>query len=183
MNVEQRRVRDALRRYPRGVCQTDFLLPDVIDGGDPITRLPARIHELRHVFGYRVEDAGRRNRCKVYVLAGEPGELPPPPPPPIASPPAADRACDCGAGVVFVSVDGTPHPCDVEPVGTPAVGLVARNPATGRGRVLSGTDLAAVPQWRDRHGVTLHRSHFATCPNARAHRARDSAPPGQTALL
>jgi hypothetical protein len=61
------RVLLALKRYPR-VSVTDFLAPAVVDGGKPITRLAARINELRDE-GYAIEDAGRVHGCSSYRLA------------------------------------------------------------------------------------------------------------------
>lgn len=62
------RVLAALRRAGQhGICQPDFLLPDVIDGQEPITRLPARILDLK-ADGHKIGAKGRRSKCKVYVL-------------------------------------------------------------------------------------------------------------------
>jgi hypothetical protein len=67
--TQRDRVIEALRRAgDHGITAVDFLLPNVIDGGPPIVRLPARIDELR-ADGHHIEHAGRRrNRCVVYVL-------------------------------------------------------------------------------------------------------------------
>lgn len=96
------RVLDALRyRGGRGITAADFALPDVIDGGQPIMRLAARVHELRSQ-GYRINDGGRKGPLEIYVLAADTpsngpaapdlGPVPPPldpsprlfdPPPPV----------------------------------------------------------------------------------------------------
>jgi hypothetical protein len=66
--TQRERVLDALRRAgDHGITAVDFLLPDVVDGGPPIVRLPARVDELRHA-GYVIVGAGRRAKCQVYVL-------------------------------------------------------------------------------------------------------------------
>jgi hypothetical protein len=69
----------------RGITQVDFLLPDVIDGGAPITRVAARVKDLRDL-GHRIETRGERDSCAVYVLA-EPAAAPSwhQPPTPVAS--------------------------------------------------------------------------------------------------
>jgi hypothetical protein len=58
-----------------------FLLPAVIDGGAPITRLASRIDELRKP-GHQIENAGRRQRVVVYRLTSLPA--------PVVRPPAID---------------------------------------------------------------------------------------------
>lgn len=40
------RVVAALRKHPRGITQVDFDLPHVCDGGKPIKRVAARIHDF-----------------------------------------------------------------------------------------------------------------------------------------
>lgn len=65
------RVLDALLKYPEGICATDFTLPNVIDGGPPILRVPARIGELEQR-GHTIVRAGRRNKCQVYRLVADP---------------------------------------------------------------------------------------------------------------
>lgn len=63
------RVLAALRlQGDRGITQVDFLAPDVIDSGPPITRVPARILELAEA-GHDIEKAGTRDKCRVYKLA------------------------------------------------------------------------------------------------------------------
>lgn len=65
--IQRRRVLAALQQLGTdGVTQADFL-PPTIDGGPTITRLGARVHELRAA-GHAIEPAGRRDRCRVYVL-------------------------------------------------------------------------------------------------------------------
>jgi hypothetical protein len=60
------RVLAAARSY-RGTCQTDFLAPDVCDGGPPITRVAARIQDLE-TLGHRFEIIGTRSKTRVYRL-------------------------------------------------------------------------------------------------------------------
>jgi hypothetical protein len=75
---QAQRVLRALRRHPDGVTQVDFLLPNVIDGGHPITRLAARIRDLRDQ-GETIIVDGERYGCAVYKLPPkQPVELPPP---------------------------------------------------------------------------------------------------------
>lgn len=50
-----------------GITQVDFMLPNVCDGGAPITRVAARIEELRGE-GFRVVSGERRQKCTVYRL-------------------------------------------------------------------------------------------------------------------
>jgi hypothetical protein len=64
------RVIAAARSY-RGITQADFLLPDVCDGGPPITRLAARLWDAERE-GYSFECLGRRDKCKVWRLCDEP---------------------------------------------------------------------------------------------------------------
>jgi hypothetical protein len=61
----------AAARSPDGVSQADMLLPDVIDGGAPITRVGARIQDAEER-GFVFETIGWRDRCKVYRLLSEP---------------------------------------------------------------------------------------------------------------
>ena len=87
--TQAERVLAAAKRF-NGVCQTDMLLPDVCDGGPPITRLAARLYELEQQ-GHSFECLGRRNQCKVWRLVEVDGgdstvpdestgsEVPPPP--------------------------------------------------------------------------------------------------------
>lgn len=66
MGTQATRVSRALDRYPDGVCQVDFLLPNVIDGGLPITRLAARVKDLRDA-GEAIEVVGERYGCVLYA--------------------------------------------------------------------------------------------------------------------
>lgn len=59
------RVLDQLRRGT--TCQVDWYAPHVVDGGKPITRLAARINELREQ-GHRIMVVGRKHKCAVYEL-------------------------------------------------------------------------------------------------------------------
>jgi hypothetical protein len=52
-----------------GITQVDFLLPDVIDGGKPITRVGARIYDLRKKRGLAIVELGHRDSCTIYMLA------------------------------------------------------------------------------------------------------------------
>lgn len=54
----------------RGVTQVDFSLPDVVDGGPPITRVAARIKDLRE-HGHMIVGAGIRQSCRVYQLVAQ----------------------------------------------------------------------------------------------------------------
>lgn len=66
--TQRLRVLTALRTAGRvGITQGDFLLPDVSDGGDPITRIAARIDELRDQ-GVAIDKAGRRGKFDIYCL-------------------------------------------------------------------------------------------------------------------
>lgn len=89
--------------------------------------------------------------------------------------------CDsCHAQILWAALRGGGRmPIDEKAVPFEAAGLVAYNPNTGGGIVLAGPDLEKVPRWKEL-GATLHRSHFATCPNAAQHR---QAPPGQLTLV
>lgn len=73
MSTQVERIVAALRRHPEGITAVDFLLPDVIDGGKPITRVAARILDAR-MQGHDIVTDGERNGCVVYRLARpEPG--------------------------------------------------------------------------------------------------------------
>lgn len=61
--------RALLAAGPRGVATTDFLAPNVIDGGLPILRVPSRVDELRQR-GHLIETTRASNRTAVYVLRG-----------------------------------------------------------------------------------------------------------------
>ena len=73
--TQAERILAALRAVgQRGITSVDFLAPDVIDDGKPITRVAARIHELRED-GHQILSVGRRNRCDVYVLVNDLAEV------------------------------------------------------------------------------------------------------------
>lgn len=55
----------------RGLCAVDFLLPNVCDGGTPITRFGARVHDLKER-GCVFRDSGWRQKSKVLVLVSCP---------------------------------------------------------------------------------------------------------------
>jgi hypothetical protein len=69
------RVLAALRTAgSRGITQSMFAPAEggqVVDGGGRITRIAARVHELREE-GYTIVKAGRREHFDVYVLTGYP---------------------------------------------------------------------------------------------------------------
>lgn len=65
--TQTERVLAALRNHPRGITAVDFLLPNVIDGGTPITRVARCVGELRDA-GHRIDNIGRRDKCVVYKL-------------------------------------------------------------------------------------------------------------------
>lgn len=69
--TQTERVIAAARSY-RGITAVDFLLPDVVDGGPPITRLGARLFDAEEE-GYTFERIGKRDRCVIYRLVSEPG--------------------------------------------------------------------------------------------------------------
>jgi hypothetical protein len=69
-----------------GVSPEDFLLPGVVDGGKPILRLAARIHELVED-GLKIETRRCPNGVTRYALAD-----PPPVPAPVAAIPADGTA-------------------------------------------------------------------------------------------
>lgn len=56
---------EAAGRY--GVTQVDFLRYPAVDGGAPITRVAARVEELRRD-GHRIVNAGLRDKCAIYRL-------------------------------------------------------------------------------------------------------------------
>lgn len=77
------RVLNELRRAGTfGVDQTQFLAPNVCDGGDPLTNLAGRIWDLRHKHGCVITEGGWRNGgCRIYVLVSEPAAVAPSPDP------------------------------------------------------------------------------------------------------
>lgn len=80
MGPQCTRISRALDKHPEGVCRVDFLAPNVIDGGLPIVNFPARIHDLIHKHGERIETVGERYGCALYArvtaAAGE-SDVPP----------------------------------------------------------------------------------------------------------
>lgn len=73
---QRERVLAALRRAgAEGVSTTDFLPPDVIDGGQPILRVPSRVDELRQR-GHDIETVRQRSGVARYVLR-PPSSAPP----------------------------------------------------------------------------------------------------------
>lgn len=62
------RVLAALRKYPlQGVTRLDFSQEPVIDGGEPMLELPARIYDLRQA-GHNIVRDGKRDGVAVYKL-------------------------------------------------------------------------------------------------------------------
>lgn len=66
MKTQTERVLALSKRF-NGVCQADLLLPDVADGGAPITRVAARLWDLEQE-GYEFEAIGTRSKTKVFRL-------------------------------------------------------------------------------------------------------------------
>ncbi len=89
--TQRERVRRALLKAgPHGITCVDFLAPDVIDHGTPITRVAARVDELRKD-GLPITSSGVRDSCSVYTLCGRvlPAHEPPAPAPaPVEAVPA-----------------------------------------------------------------------------------------------
>lgn len=83
---QKARVLAALRsRGARGVCAVDFLAPDVIDNRNPITRVAARILELRDD-GHTITVEGVRHGCAVYRLLHDVQDGPEPSRAPVQEP-------------------------------------------------------------------------------------------------
>ena len=62
------RVLAALTRAgAHGITQVDFLRFPTIDGGPPITRVAARVEELRDA-GFKILSGERRDKCVVYRI-------------------------------------------------------------------------------------------------------------------
>lgn len=70
LNQRDRVLRALQLRGPDGVTQEDLVPPGVVDGGPPVYRLGARVHDLR-TRGHVIRTAGKRGGFIVYVL--EPG--------------------------------------------------------------------------------------------------------------
>lgn len=76
--TQRERLLNALReRGFHGLSQLDFFAPHVCDGGEPITRIAARVEELRDA-GYVITSAKEpdRGKCAVYRLVREPASGP-----------------------------------------------------------------------------------------------------------
>jgi hypothetical protein len=72
--TQTERVLAALTRAgAHGITAVDFLRFPTVDGGPPITRVAARIEELRDQ-GHPISSGERRNKCVVYRLESE-GQL------------------------------------------------------------------------------------------------------------
>lgn len=66
------RVLAALRKTgTRGLSAVDFLPPRTVDGGEPILRLAARIHDLRKR-EFSIKKVGERHGTAVYVITQNP---------------------------------------------------------------------------------------------------------------
>lgn len=77
MTGKERILRALRNRREEGITQVDFLGP-TMDGEKPITRVAARIKDLRDD-GHPIVVVGVRNQCAVYVLQ-VPVLVPPPAP-------------------------------------------------------------------------------------------------------
>lgn len=70
MTQTERVLRALQQAGDRGVTQVDFALPDVVDGLPPITRVAARVKDLREQ-GHMIVAAGTRQSCRVYTLVSQ----------------------------------------------------------------------------------------------------------------
>ncbi len=64
-------LRQLINAEKHGITARDFLLPDVCDGGRPITRLASRIDEIRaeiRAEGRSIDASGRRHGFVIYRL-------------------------------------------------------------------------------------------------------------------
>lgn len=90
--TQKDRIERALRRTgQRGITQADFIGAVIVDGGAPITRVAARIDELKQS-GLKITAFGHRDGgCVIYRLEEH---IPPPPAaaPKALAPPAAAAA-------------------------------------------------------------------------------------------
>lgn len=80
-----------------------------------------------------------------------------------------DQPCrSCGAPLLWtITVKGKRHPVDRDPHPEGTIKVVAGvSGAAPKSYVMAGLDLATMRA----DGVALHRSHFATCPQAAQHR-------------
>lgn len=67
MTQKDRVLRSLQQAGPQGMTQVDWLRFPTPDGGAPITRVAARVQELRDE-GHPISSSGTRDRCAVYVL-------------------------------------------------------------------------------------------------------------------
>ncbi len=83
----------------------------------------------------------------------------------------------CGAEILWsvVARSGRRIPLDVAEV-QPAPRVTAYNAQTGKCRTLTAEDMRYVADWAT-HGVTFHRAHWATCPQADRWRVTPEAEP------
>jgi hypothetical protein len=103
-STQRDRVLSALRLAgTHGLTQVDYLLPDVVDGGPPITRLGARVFELI-AEGHRISARGRRDKCVIYRLEGGEGPLS------VRSTEQIDPVLTTPAGTLFDESVGVPRP-------------------------------------------------------------------------
>lgn len=84
-----------------------------------------------------------------------------------------DACRTCRVAILWCQLDtGSRNPLNLEPLDFDLKpGVIAFNPAKGTGHALTQEDIdAGKPrQWAAR-GVTFHLTHFADCPDAKAHR-------------
>lgn len=90
-----------------------------------------------------------------------------------------DTCRSCAADIIWALNVKTanPNPLDLAPLEDAeiGVGIVAFNPRNGNAHTLTAADVAdragRLRDWAAK-GVTYHRNHFMTCPNAKAHKGR-----------
>lgn len=122
---QRERIEKVLRE--RGyVAATDFMAPNVIDGGKPITRVAARMLELRAA-GYELERERAKNGTAIYRLIKAPlaaaGGNHTPHPHTVALPPQGDGTDGKEAGSADVDSDDSQPPTDPDDGGGQLVRL------------------------------------------------------------
>lgn len=88
---------------------------------------------------------------------------------------ATCRSCSAPIIWAVVAQSGRRIPLDADEV-PPKPPVAAYNPESGRCRILTANDVAHVDVWAA-HGVTYHKTHFATCPQADRWRVTPEAEP------
>lgn len=80
--------------------------------------------------------------------------------------------CTCGENMLWVELDtGSRNPLNLAPLDRLKPGVIAYNPATGRGHALTQAEIdAGKPREWAARGITFHLTHFAVCPHAQRHR-------------